>query len=145
MMSISTRGRYATRIMVLLASEARHQTMNKFQIAEREAISPAYVQQLLMALRMAGLVISRRGRGGGFVVARPPEAITIADVLRAVEGQVMPAPCRHTGHCDRVALCPTRPLWQKAADLLDSLFASTTIAELLNGGRSKCSGEEAFE
>jgi len=130
MMAISTRGRYATRIMVLLASRPGQNSMTKFQIAETEAVTPAYVQQLLMALRLAGLVESHRGRDGGFSLARPPEAITVAEVLRAVEGDVMPAPCRSTGHCERLATCPTRPLWQKAADLLDDLFGGTTIADL---------------
>ena len=130
MMAISTRGRYATRIMVLLASRPGQNSMTKFQIAETEAVTPAYVQQLLMALRLAGLVESHRGRDGGFSLARPPEAITVAEVLRAVEGDVMPAPCRSTGHCERLATCPTRPLWQKAAALLDDLFGGTTIADL---------------
>ena len=73
MMNISTRGRYATRIMVLLASDPSRSSINKFQIAEAEGISPAYVQQLLMALRTSGLVVSHRGRGGGFSLARAPE------------------------------------------------------------------------
>jgi Rrf2 family cysteine metabolism transcriptional repressor len=133
MMTISTRGRYATRIMVLLASEVRP-SLTKYQIAEAEAITPAYVQQLLMALRLAGLVASHRGRVGGFSLARAPETITVGDVLRAVEGDVMPAPCRGTGHCDRAATCPTRPVWERAAELLEELFGSKTIADLAENG-----------
>lgn len=130
MMAISTRGRYATRIMALLAS--RPETpLTKYQIADAEAVSPAYAQQLLMALRLAGLVKSRRGRQGGFQLSRPPEAITVADVLRAVEGDVEPAPCQGTDHCERAATCPTRPLWQRAAHLLDDLFAGTRISDLV--------------
>jgi Rrf2 family transcriptional regulator, cysteine metabolism repressor len=129
MMNISTRGRYATRIMVLLARDPER-AKSKFEIAEAEAITPAYVQQLMMALRLAGLVRSHRGRDGGFSLTRAPEQITVAHVLEAVEGDVMPAPCRVTGHCDRVASCPTRPLWQQAADTLDRLFSATTIADL---------------
>lgn len=130
MMTISTRGRYAARIMVLLASDASRAQLTKFQIAEAEDISPAYVQQLMMALRMAGLVVSHRGRVGGFSLSRPPDTITMSDVLHAVEGDVMPAPCREAGHCHRMATCPTRPVWEKAAELLDGLFADTTIAGL---------------
>jgi Rrf2 family protein len=131
MMNISTRGRYAARIMVMLASDTDRSSINKFQIAEAEGISPAYVQQLLMALRTSGLVVSHRGRGGGFSLARAPEAITVGEVLRAVEGQVMPAPCRAPGHCERAPTCAVRPLWEEAADLLDQLFTGTTIADLL--------------
>lgn len=131
MMAISTRGRYATRIMVLLASQPGQVPMTKYQLADAEAISPAYVQQLMMALRLAGLVKSHRGRSGGFSLTRPAETITVADVLKAVEGDVMPAPCHGPEHCDRAATCPTRPLWQRAADLLDDLFANTSVTDLV--------------
>lgn len=130
MMTISTRGRYATRMVVQLAGTYPNGSLTKFQIAEAEAISPGYVQQLMMALRLAGLVISHRGREGGFSLARSPETITVSDVLKAVEGEVMPAPCRAPGHCERLATCSTRPVWDKAAALLDELFSGTTIAEL---------------
>ncbi len=129
MMTISTRGRYATRIMVLLAGEPER-PLTKFEIADAEDITAAYVQQLMLALKLAGLVRSHRGRVGGFSLARPAETITVADVLGAVEGEVLPAPCRSTGHCKRASTCPTRPLWEKAADLLDELFGRTTIADL---------------
>jgi Rrf2 family protein len=133
MMTISTRGRYASRIMVLLAADPEMRPVTKYQIAEEEGITPAYVQQLMMALRSAGLVKSHRGRDGGFSLSRPPVAITVADILKAVEGEVMPAPCRSTGHCERAASCPTRPLWERAADLLDGLFSRTTLADLAAG------------
>jgi Rrf2 family transcriptional regulator, cysteine metabolism repressor len=133
MMTISTRGRYATRIMALLASGAAKATLTKFQIAEHESISPAYVQQLLMALRMAGLVQSHRGRVGGFSIARAPETITVGDILAAVEGEILPAPCHNLEHCNRAATCPTRPVWERAAALLEDLFASVTVADLARG------------
>jgi Rrf2 family protein len=129
MMTISTRGRYATRIMVLLARDPG-QPWTKYEIAKAEGITAAYVQQLMISLKLAGLVQSHRGRAGGFTLNRDAETITVADVLRAVEGEVMPAPCRGSSHCERAPSCPTRPLWQRAADLLDELFQGTTIAEL---------------
>lgn len=131
MMSISTRGRYAARIMALLASEQHQGRVNKYHIAAAEAISPGYVQQILMVLRTAGLVNSHRGRGGGFTLARPAEKISIADILHAVEGDVTPAPCRGGIHCDRARDCPTRPVWEKATRLLDELFSSTSLADLV--------------
>lgn len=130
MLTISTRGRYATRITVLLAAQADGPPLSKFQIAEAEGITPAYVQQLMMALRLAGLVVSHRGRVGGFTLARAAETITVSDVLQAVEGAVMPAPCREASHCERAATCPTRPVWERAAEMLEGLFAATTIASL---------------
>ncbi len=130
MMAISTKGRYATRIMVLLAAQAGQGSLTKYQIGETESISPAYAQQLLMALRLAGLVRSHRGRGGGFSLARQAEAISVLEVLQAVEGELMPAPCKTIDGCDRAATCPTRPLWQRATDLLEDLFRSATIGDL---------------
>lgn len=132
MMNISTRGRYATRIMSLLAAESARPSLTKFQIAESEAISPAYVQQLMMSLRTAGLVRSRRGRDGGFAIARPPETITVGEILAAVEGSIMPAPCRGKAHCNRAACCPTRPIWEKAASLLEDFFGGVTVADMVS-------------
>ena len=132
MMTISTRGRYATRIMALLATETDCPQMTKYQIADAEAISPAYVQQLLMSLRMAGLVRSHRGRLGGFSLARDPKTITVGDILSAVEGDILPTPCRSTRHCGRAAVCPSRPVWEKAASLLENLFTSITLEDMVN-------------
>jgi Rrf2 family protein len=130
-MTISTRGRYATRMVVLLAAQAPGASMTKTEIADSESISAGYVQQLMMALRLAGIVDSHRGREGGFTLSRTPDQITVADVLRAVEGEVMPAPCQGSGQCERWDDCPTRPVWDEAAHLLNDLFSRTTIASLV--------------
>ena len=108
MMSISTRGRYTSRIMVLLASWPQGTPVSKYESACDEAISPGYVAQLMMALKLAGLVVSHQGRAGGFSLARDPETISIADVLHAVEGRVTVAPCGDPQACDRASSCPTR-------------------------------------
>ena len=133
MITISTRGRYAARIMVALAVQPGGGTMTKYEIAAAEGITPAYVQQLMMALRLAGLVASHRGREGGFSLTRPPETITMSEILRAVEGELIPVPCRVTGYCEREETCPTRPVWERAADLLEELFSKTTVADLVAG------------
>jgi Rrf2 family protein len=130
MMTISTRGRYATRMVVLLAARDVGASMTKTEIAEAEGISAGYVQQLMMALRLAGIVDSHRGREGGFSLSRSPQDITIADVLKAVEGDVMPAPCQGGASCERWDDCPTRPVWDEAAELLNGLFGKITVASL---------------
>lgn len=139
MMTISTRGRYATRMAVLLAAQQPGTSMTKSQIADAEGISAGYVQQLMMALRLANIVNSHRGREGGFSLSRPAAEITVADVLRAVEGEVMPAPCHGAGHCDRAEDCPTRPVWEEAAELLSDLFNKTSIASLVKRQAAACS------
>ena len=131
MMTISTRGRYACRITVLLAARVAAGPVSKQAIAEAEGITPDYVQQIMQRLRAAGLAESHRGRGGGFTLARDPETVSILDVLMAAEGRVEPAPCWLPENCDRVEGCPTRPVWMKAAGLLEELFGGTTIGELV--------------
>lgn len=133
MLNLSTRGRYATRIMTLLAAQTGRSSLTKVQIAESEAISPAYVQQLMVSLRTAGLVDSHRGREGGFSIARAPDTITVADILAAVEGDILPLPCRAGAYCHRAACCPTRPVWEKAARVLGDLFAGITVADMVDG------------
>jgi Rrf2 family protein len=131
MMTISTRGRYATRMVVLLAAQPPGASMTKTEIAEAEGISAGYVQQLMMSLRLAGIVESHRGREGGFSLSRLPENISVADVLRAVEGEVAPAPCEGGTVCERWNDCPSRPVWDEATQLLNDLFSRTTIASLV--------------
>jgi Rrf2 family protein len=121
--------------MALLASATDQPSLTKYQIADSEAISPAYAQQLLMSLRLAGLVVSHRGRLGGFSLGRDPDKITVSDILAAVEGEILPAPCRAATHCSRAADCPSRPVWEKAAALLEDLFGGITLADMVNGHR----------
>ena len=125
-----------------LAYQPDGRSMTKYEIAAAEAISPAYVQQLMMALRFAGLVTSHRGRAGGFSLTLPPDRVTVADILRAVEGDLMPLPCQSTGHCERAATCPTRPLWARAARLLEDLFTRTSVADLAAGQAAGDPGSE---
>ena len=133
MMAVSTKGRYSVRIMAFLASQPSDHVATKIEIAAAEGTSPQYVQQLMMQLGVAGLVNSRRGRNGGFLLARPPESITVASVLRAAEGEVQLAPCRSAASCERAANCPARSMWMRATELVEEVFQSTTIAQLVNG------------
>ena len=130
MMCISTRGRYATRILVLLAGLAPDETMTKQEIAVSENLTPGYVQQLMTPLQAAGLVLSHRGKQGGFRLARSPETVTVAEALRVMEGECRLVPCHDGENCDRIAICPTRPIWVGAAMVLENYFRQTTIADL---------------
>jgi len=134
MMAISTRGRYSLRILILMASQAQGRMFTKHEIAEAEAVPCAYVQQLMITLKAAGFVNSHRGKVGGFTLARTAETITVADVLRATEGQILLAPCLGNERCEREPGCPAHPLWMGAAKLLDDFFSGVTIAELVERG-----------
>jgi Rrf2 family protein len=130
MMAISTKGRYSVRILVLMAAKPAGHMFTKHEIADLAGISCAYVQQLMMTLHATGFVSSHRGKAGGFTLARVPEDITVAEVLGATEGQILPVPCLGAEKCEREPNCPTKPLWTKAASLLGDLFGSVTIAAL---------------
>lgn len=129
MFSLTTKGRYASRIMVYLADRDNTVPATKQEIGEHEGISSDYVEQIMMGLKVAQLVRSHRGRRGGFSLVRPASEITLAEVLRAVEGPICPAPCIQA-ECSRMADCPTYPVWVKAAAALDDVFQKTRILDL---------------
>jgi len=105
------------------------------EIAAEEDLPRAYLEQLVMNLREAGLVTSTRGAHGGYELARPPEAITMAEVLRALEGPVAPMLCAsedpaHVG-CDRSARCTVNVLWVRVRDAVTGALDSMTLADLV--------------
>jgi len=126
-MKISTKGRYATRIMVFLALNSADRPARKHEIAESEGIPADYVEQILSKLKTTGLVKSRRGARGGFQLGRDPRDITVADVLASTEGPLSLAPCVEES-CDRVTKCVARPIWLEASNKLWSVFSNKTIA-----------------
>jgi Rrf2 family protein len=129
MMNLSTRGRYATRIMVFLATLEPGYRARKQEIAEYEGISPDYVEQILLRLKEERLVQSFRGARGGFTLGTEATGVTVADVLQAVEGSIAVAPCVDEP-CERATACVTQAVWHKATDALMGVFANVTIAEL---------------
>jgi len=129
MLSLSTRGRYATRIMAYLASRPDPTPARKQEISEAEQISADYLEQILVELKAAGLVCSFRGAKGGFCLGREAETISVADVLDATEGPIRLAPCL-MDHCGQAEHCGARSLWQEAAKALSETFAKTSIAEM---------------
>jgi len=129
MMCISTKGRYAVRVMVFLA-QCPGKALTKTEISEAEEITPGYLQQIMGALLTGGLVRSYRGSAGGFALAKEPESITVGEVLRCTEGEVRPAPCEDPRDCPRSQRCLVRPFWLKAAQAMTEVLEGTTIAEL---------------
>ncbi len=115
---------------MLLASQDAERSMTKHEIATSEGLTPAYVQQLMGALQAGGLVMSYRGKQGGFRLAHQAKDVSVADVLRAMEGEIRLAPCHDGDNCSRIATCCTRDIWVGAAVLLERYFQQTTIAEL---------------
>ena len=130
---ISTKGGYGIRAMFELAKAHGQGPVPLKIVAERQAISENYLEQLMATLRRAGLVNGIRGARGGYELAMPPEAIRVGDVIRALEGPISPASCvDHDGDsdCDRHAHCPTRGLWERLRDSMTEVLDSTTLADL---------------
>ncbi|MBN1866094.1 Rrf2 family transcriptional regulator [Candidatus Sumerlaeota bacterium] len=145
MLRVSTKGRYAARIMVRLALSGTSAPARKQDVARAEGISSDYVEQILMKLKTAGLVVSHRGARGGFTLARPPHEITLADVLEATEGPLSFAPCVED-RCERATVCVTQAVWREANDALHRIFAAKTIGALaFEAGHLKSKGTLNFQ
>lgn len=136
MLNLSTKGRYAARIVVYMAMKSSEKPIRKQEIADSEGISADYVEQLLLRLKQKGLVISYRGAHGGFSLGVDPGEITVADVLEAVEGPISLVSCQEEG-CSRATVCVTHPVWDEAREALLDVFRRARISELAQQAREK--------
>ena len=134
MMQLSTKSRYATRILVYLALQKRGKAARRHDIARAEGISPDYVEQILLRLKAVGFTQSHRGAKGGYSLAIAPERITVAEVLEAMEGKIALAPCS-LEDCTRATFCATRVVWARATEALVGVLGKTNIAEIAEQAR----------
>ena len=141
-MKISTKGRYALRIMVDLAQQQSTEFIPLRDVSERQDISEKYAEMIVGLLSKTGFVFSSRGKGGGYKLARPPEAITVGAVLKAVEGSLAPVSCLEIPDniCPRADQCVTLPMWRELERRIDEYLESVTIADL--SGQSKETGAD---
>lgn len=134
-MVISTKGRYALRIMLDIASQSGDAPVPLHAIAERQGISFKYLEQVVSPLAKAGLVKSVRGAQGGYRLTKDPASITTGDILRAGEGNLAPVACLATDEeCPRADLCVTLPYWKGLDDAITAYIDSVTLADLVEGG-----------
>ena len=122
--------------MVQLAAHHGHGPASLAEIAQAEDLPRAYLEQLVMSLRDAGLVLSTRGAGGGYELARVPSAINMSDVLRALEGPLAPMVCasedpEHATMCDRTSRCTVNVLWVRIRDSITAALEGMTLADLV--------------
>jgi Rrf2 family cysteine metabolism transcriptional repressor len=133
--SFSTKGEYGVRLMVQLARHFGTGPASLAGIAAEEDLPRAYLEQLVVSLREAGLVVSTRGAHGGYELARAPESITMSEVLRALEGPIAPMFCatddpEHALICDRASRCTVNLLWVRVRDAITTTLESMTLADL---------------
>lgn len=129
-MKLTTRGRYAVTAMLDLALHDGTGPVAMADIARRNRISPAYLEQLLAGLRRDGLVESARGPGGGYRLARPADEITVARVIAAVNETVDATRCGGTRDCHDGGRCLTHDLWQDLTQHIHDFLEAVTLAEL---------------
>ena len=132
---ISTKGRYALRILIDLAEQEATTPVPLRDIAKRQNISEKYLQHIAKQLVDQGLIVGTSGKGGGYLMARAPQECTVADVLAATEGSLAPVACLacETAECERQDTCETFPMWQKFDEMTREYFGNVTIADLLSG------------
>lgn len=129
-MRLPTKQRYAVRIATYIGCHKGTRPARKKEIAAAEDIPADYVEQICVRLKAGGIVASHRGKNGGFSLARDAGRITVADVMRAMDGQSALVPCLE-GDCKRMAICATRHVWEQADAAFNGALAGVTIAELV--------------
>ena len=143
-MKISTKGRYALRLMVDLALMGNGQPVSLRDVAQRQQLSDKYLEQIVTPLSRAGLVRSVRGAGGGYLLTRGPAEYTVGDILRPLEGDLAPVECATDAEfCDRADQCVTLELWQEIHRAVAQVVDGTPLADLVERQRRKQQAEHA--
>ena len=133
-MKVSTKGRYALRLMLDLAFYNTGEPVSLKDIAKRQEISEKYLEQIIAILHKGGCVRSIRGPQGGYVLNGKPEEITVGKILRLTEGNLSPVECvdSPTFFCDRKEKCVTIKIWQKMNEAINSVVDGITLADMLS-------------
>ena len=137
-MKISTRARYGTRLMLGLGLHYGQGAVFLKDIAKAEEISEKYLSQIIIPLKSAGLVNSFRGAHGGYVLARPPDKISLKEIVGALEGDLNLVGCvGNTSECPRTSICVTRDLWNDLGATIAQRLDAMTLHDLVRQYRKK--------
>ena len=137
-MIVSTKGRYALRVMVCFAQKERNEFVPLKEIAESEGISQKYLESIMTVLSKAGFVDAVHGKGGGYRLNRKPEEYTVGSILKLTEGSLAAVSCTAQGPaaCARTTCCQTKPMWDKLDRMIDGFFEDITLANLLENNET---------
>lgn len=137
-MKVSTKGRYALRMMIEFGLNLDQCTKIN-QVAARQGISDKYLEQIVTILHRAGYVRSIRGAQGGYMLTRKPEEYTVGMILRQTEGSLSPVSCLddEVNQCERSEHCATLTVWQQLKDAIDQVVDSVTLADLIEEQKRK--------
>ena len=134
MAMISTRGRYALRILIDLAeNQGEDRYLPLKEVAERQDISEKYLESIVKSLVQARILKGSRGKGGGYRLMKSPKECTLGSVLRLTEGDLAPVSCLEEGvvNCERASKCPTLPTWMRLNSLIQQFLDSVSLADLM--------------
>ena len=137
-MIVSTKGRYALRVMVYLALRENEIHTPLKEIAEAEGISQKYLESIMTVLSKACFVDAAHGKGGGYRLNRKPEDYTVGSILKLTEGSLAAVSCTSQGAsaCSRTTCCQTLPMWERLEKMIDEFFEGITLADLLKEGKN---------
>ncbi|MCQ2591054.1 MAG: Rrf2 family transcriptional regulator [Treponema sp.] len=132
-MIVSTRGRYALRVLIDMAEHMNDERIPLKEIAERQEISQKYIESIMTLLSKNGIVDGVHGKGGGYKLNRTPEEYKVGDILRITEGTLAPVMCLEKGAapCQKKEKCRTLPLWSKLDDLIENYLDSVSLKDLM--------------
>lgn len=134
-MIISTRGRYALRVMIDIAQNGNDKYIALNDISARQNVSKKYLESILVLLTKDGLLLGLRGKGGGYKLAKQPQEYTVCEILQLTEGCLAPVAClkKDAVPCPKAPNCKTLPLWKGLHKTVINYLESKTLADLING------------
>ena len=137
-MKISTKGRYALRMMIDIAEQGNGERVSIKEISERQNISTKYLEQIVTNLTRAGLLRSERGSQGGYMLTKASDQYTIGQILRSIEGKLAPVACLEdeVNQCERVEVCRTLDFWKGLYKVIDDYVDSVTLQDLIKPGNN---------
>lgn len=138
---ISTRGRYALRVLIDMAEHQTEGYVPLKEIAERQEISEKYLESIVKSLVKDGIVTGLRGKGGGYRLSKAPDQFSVGNILRLMEGTLAPVACLEEGHpaCPRMAGCRTLPMWEGLYRVINEYLDQFTLEDLM------ARGEQGFD
>lgn len=133
-MKVSTKGRYALRVMLDLAVNNTGEFIPLKEVSERQGITLKYLEQIIILLKRSGYLKSSRGNGGGYKLAKSPQEYTIGDILRTTEGSLSPIACLEDENnmCPRNVMCPTLNFWMGLDKVINEYIDSVTLQDMLD-------------
>lgn len=133
-MMISTKGRYALRVMLDLAEHKADGFVPLKLVAERQGLSLKYIEQIIPSLKKNNMIEGVSGKGGGYRLIKNPEEYTVGEILRLTEGSIAPVSCLECGAkpCERAKICKTLPVWKSFYKMTNDFFDGITLADFFN-------------